>query len=1156
MPRQVTPRSTLQNLKKEAKRWLKDLRANDSTARLRLEQAYPDAPAEPRLRHIQHALAREHGLPGWASLKSALTEPAPAHEVNPELVASFLENACADPILANGPAAHAGRAHIALRILKRHPEIAQKSMHTAVVCGALQEVERILAERPEAACEPGGPQRRRHLSEREKLWTPLLHLCYGRLPVAAAGENAVPIARLLLDHGANPNDYFEVGSHPCRYTALCGVAGEGEDDAPPHPQREALARLLLERGAEPYDLQVQYNTHFHGNVLWLLKLMHEFSVKAGRHADWEDPEWSMLDHGAYAKGARYFLGIAVARNNLELAEWILSHGASPDAAPPTDPRWPKRSLHEEALRLGHAEMADLLLRFGATPSGPIVLEELEAFSAACFRLDRKEAQSLLDQHPEYLLSPVTMFEAARRDRADVVQFLLDLGVSIEVEDDQKQRPLHEAAGHDSLKVAELLIERGAELEPVETTWNNTPLDHAIYGNLRRMIDFLSRFTRDLFRLTWIGKVERLRELLLAEPELAKVNNDGNTPLMWLPDDEARALEIVELFLAHGADPTIKNKEGETAADRAEKRGLYDVAEALRSTSSRTAAGTSSPGANVEQYERLAEDLLAAYRTGDPGALKRLSDHTGWAFTWDQVVEKMQFTLGKADLDLADAQLFLARAQGFESWQAMKEHVAGLSGDAKIIARPVKLFHVDEKGAEESSLTARDWDTVITLMKEKHIPGLNADGHMTNDVLERISRLDHVTTLRLGGSTRLTDEGLGYLARMPQLTDLDLSGWEMQFGDRGLEVLRHLPQLRRFQMCWSQRVSDAGVANLSFCDNLESVDLLGTPTGDGAIKALAGKTRLRRFKTGSRVTDSGIPLLHQFPIFKTWHGGDIEYSLMSPDADPNHLLIDGPVTNDGLAGLVGLGGLFGLSLFWHVSALTPAGLEPLGRLPNLWFLGCEGRLCNDEAMRYIGAMPHLRMLMAQGTVAGDDGFAALGRSRTIEYIWGRECPNLQGRGFSALAAMPALRGLAVSCKNVDDEGLSALARFPALKELMPMDIPDEGYRHVGRCEQLESLILMYCRETTDVATGHIAGLPRLKKYFASYTKITDRSMEILSRILTLESISFYGCPAVTNAGVVVLASLPRLREVRISGPHITRECAAAFPASVRVEIDAG
>ena len=81
----------------------------------------------------------------------------------------------------------------------------------------------------------------------------------------------------------------------------------------------------------------------------------------------------------------------------------------------------------------------------------------------------------------------------------------------------------------------------------------------------------------------------------------------------------------------------------------------------------------------------------------------------------------------------------------------------------------------------------------------------------------------------------------------------------------------------------------------------------------------------------------------------------------------------------------------------------------------------------------------------------------------------------GAGSSRSREMPALRGLSVSCLNVDDAALAALPRFPALRELMPMDIPDAGYRHIGRCEQLESLILMYCRDTTDAATEHITGL---------------------------------------------------------------------------------
>src|SRR5262249_1289295 len=349
--------------------------------------------------------------------------------------------------------------------------------------GDLEEVERILKHRPEAAIEPGGPQRRRQLSRNEKLWTPLLHLCYGRLPTPRACDNAVAIAKALLDHGANPNDYFEVGSHPCRHTALCGVAGEGEDDGPPHPRKQELARLLMDHGAEPYDIQVFYNTHFHSEILWLMELVYEYSVKAGRKADWENPEWSMIDMGGYDFGARYLLYNAIRHYKPGLVEWLLEHGANPNALPKPSSRFSRRSLYEVAMRLGVSDIAGLLVRYGAIPSAATSLEGIELFSEACFRLDRRRSLELLAEHPEYLQSPEPIFAAARRDRADVVEFLLDLGMSIEIEDQSKQRPLHEASSHDAISVAKLLVARGAELEPVETNWNNTPLDHAMYANL-------------------------------------------------------------------------------------------------------------------------------------------------------------------------------------------------------------------------------------------------------------------------------------------------------------------------------------------------------------------------------------------------------------------------------------------------------------------------------------------------------------------------------------------------------------------------------------------------------------------------------------------------------------------------------------------------
>src|SRR5262249_42731273 len=148
---------------------------------------------------------------------------------------------------------------------------------------------------------------------------------------------------------------------------------------------------------------------------------------------------------------------------------------------------------------------------------------------------------------------------------------------------------------------------------------------------------------------------------------------------------------------------------------------------------------------------------------------------------------------------------------------------------------------------------------------------------------------------------------------------------------------------------------------------------------------------------------------------------------------------------------------------------------------------------------------------QDTVTTDDGWVALSASRTLEYIWGRRCYNLRARGFTALSTMPALRALSVSCKNVDDSAIARLPEFPSLRELMPMDVPDEGYRHIGRCDGLESLVLMYCRDTTDRATEHIANLATLKNYYASYTRVTDRTPEILAGIASLETIGLTAIP---------------------------------------------
>jgi ankyrin repeat protein len=154
-------------------------------------------------------------------------------------------------------------------------------------------------------------------------------------------------------------------------------------------------------------------------------------------------------------------------------------------------------------------------------------------------------------------------------------------VSVELENENGQRPLHAAAWSDAVGVARLLIERGAEVDPIETEWNNTPMDFAVYGQHHRMIDFLARYTRDIWNLVFIGAVHRVGEVLRESPELARaVSGNRQTPLMWLPDDENAALAIIELFRSHGADLHLRGNDGLTAAGHANRRGLVRAAEML------------------------------------------------------------------------------------------------------------------------------------------------------------------------------------------------------------------------------------------------------------------------------------------------------------------------------------------------------------------------------------------------------------------------------------------------------------------------------------------------------------------------------------------------------------------------------------------------
>ena len=75
--------------------------------------------------------------------------------------------------------------------------------------------------------------------------------------------------------------------------------------------------------------------------------------------------------------------------------------------------------------------------------------------------------------------------------------------------------------NNALRAAAFLIERGAEIDPRETSYGGVPIGWAAHADRQTMMDFLSRYSRNVWTLTFRGYVDRVRELLREEPALAR-----------------------------------------------------------------------------------------------------------------------------------------------------------------------------------------------------------------------------------------------------------------------------------------------------------------------------------------------------------------------------------------------------------------------------------------------------------------------------------------------------------------------------------------------------------------------------------------------------------------------------------------------------------
>ncbi|MDO9418937.1 ankyrin repeat domain-containing protein [Pararhizobium sp.] len=565
--------TSLDSLKKQAKAFLKALEAGDAAVRQRAKPYFSD-PSKMGLQDVQLVIAREFGFSSWTKLKAHLDDGEQTSESADQRANRFLSLSAVSyfSTIAADPA----RFEAALTLLTEHPELVRGNLHAAAAAGDSAEIARILKVSPHLVDRKGGPYD----------WAPLLYATYARLP----GRSTLAAVGTLLAHGADADaHYMDDGSY--RFTALTGAFGEGEAGnvrQPQHPDCMAVARLLLDAGANANDSQALYNRMFEPDDTCLALLL-DYGLSADDRNNWLVREDGKLVASS-ERVLEYQLAWALQHKMPSRVRLLVEHGV--DITRPVNGRLP----YEWALLGGDLALADYLVSRGATP---VEMRDVDQLARACNGSLRVEAEALAAASPSLVgrtqdAHPALLHEAAGSNAIGPVTLMLDLGFNVNKM--TSRTPLHEAALHGHMEMAALLIARGADTTLRDPYHHAPPLGWAEYNGHREMVDFLMTQPLDIFSLAAFGKVDAVAEKLASHPGLLdrpfgqfRKRGKPDPARDWLPPLGFAILQnqadMVRFLIEAGANTTIRDGAGRSLKDLAREHGGEALAELLRPVSS-------------------------------------------------------------------------------------------------------------------------------------------------------------------------------------------------------------------------------------------------------------------------------------------------------------------------------------------------------------------------------------------------------------------------------------------------------------------------------------------------------------------------------------------------------------------------------------------
>jgi len=323
----------------------------------------------------------------------------------------------------------------------------------------------------------------------------------------------------------------------------------------------------------------------------------------------------------------------------------------------------------------------------------------------------------------------------------------------------------------------------------------------------------------------------------------------------------------------------------------------------------------------------------------------------------------------------------------------------------------------------------------------------------------------------------TDQELGWLAGASKLVELAVSGAKLH--DPLARALVQLPALRELRIADTE-ITVATIHALAasgHLDELEAVDLAGTPVDDASAAALIGAHRMRIVRIDDTpISDAALagpagPALAELYVSRT-AVGDRGVAIL--DGAP-HLVALGlghtQITDAALDRIARLGELHTLVL--SRVAVSPEALGKLAGLSALDRLYLDQTRANDAVLAALGPMrDSLRVLHLAGTDVSDDGIAAL---RTLTALTELTLGDTRVRGGIAdLEAWPRLRTLSLVGLELTDKALPQIAARPSL---MVLDLSATEIRD----------------------PSPLAGLPRLRTLGVAQTRLAPAGVAAVKRL---------------------------------------------------------